>query len=298
MIRNIAYRIPRTDWLFCTRYTVRGTSIVFCLLSIVCCLLTEPAQSAERIVSLNACTDELLLQLAEPAQIVGVTRFEHSPLSDTILKKHSEIIKVTADIERIIQLNPTIILAEPFSNRPLLNQLLRRRIPIVMLDIPRNWDELIQITKKILGIVGNSKKIDVLEKEILALKKIAQHSRWKNKKAVFWSVAGHISGRKTFENTIIETLGMQNAVDFEGYAFMSLEKLIALKPQVILVTQQPSQKDSWGHETLFHPSLKAALPDLEYLPLPESAVNCASAYTIQALKDVLKKASVVRSIHF
>ncbi len=38
------------------------------------------AQGAERIVSLNACTDELLLQLAEPNQISGVTRFDLRPI--------------------------------------------------------------------------------------------------------------------------------------------------------------------------------------------------------------------------
>ena len=82
---------------------------------------------------------------------------------------------------------------------------------------------------------------------------------------------------------------MKNGVRFEGYAFLSLEKLIQLHPDVIVVTQKASRKDSWAHETLFHPALKSALPHLEYLQIPEEAASCASVHTVEVLRQILTR---------
>ena len=47
------------------------------ILAAVVALLTLPAQAAERprVASINACTDQLLLALADPEQIVGLSPY-------------------------------------------------------------------------------------------------------------------------------------------------------------------------------------------------------------------------------
>lgn len=250
----------------------------------------QSAQGAERIVSLNACTDELLLQFVQPDQIAGVTRFSHSPKSEAILNSYPEIQKLSGDAEEVIKIHPELVLAETFSSRLLVEKLRRMNIPVSMIGVPRDWDELIKSAAEILNLTGHSEKIESLKKEIGVLIQLGGDSKWKGKTAVFWSAAGHVSGQGTFENTILSTLGLKNSAGFEGYQFLSLEKLIRLNPDVVVVTQGPEQKDSWSHDTLFHPALKTALPHLEYVVVPESAVSCASGYTVEALKNLLSEA--------
>ena len=149
------------------------------------------------------------------------------------------------------------------------------------------WDDLLENIKSLEEIIGKSPQVEIFRKSILNLGR--PHFRWAGKRALFWSAAGHVPGKATFENTIIKTLGMQNAVDYEGYAFLSLEKLIQLRPDIIIVTQDLKQRNSWSHDTLFHPVLRAALPGLEYLQIPEEAVSCASDYTVKALENILKE---------
>ncbi len=245
------------------------------------------AQGAERIVSLNACTDELLLQLAEPNQISGVTRFDLSTHSEKTLAQNPEIIQLPSDIESLMKAKPSIVLAGPFSSAALVEKLRKLDVTVVMVRVPKNWDELLDVSRQIATLTNQPKKLEAFSKAVEELKLISQTSKWKGKTAVFWSAAGHVSGSGTFEDTILSTLGMKNGVQFEGYAFLSLERLIQLHPDVIVVTQKASQKDSWAHETLFHPALKTAVPHLEYLQIPEGAASCASGYTVEVLRSIL-----------
>lgn len=243
--------------------------------------------AAERIVSLNACTDELLLQLAEPNQIAGVTRFELSPKSKELLIQNPKIMRLPSDIESLIKAQPSVVLAGPFSNASLVDQLKKFGVTVSMVNVPKNWDELFEVSSQIVSFTNQSKKLEAFKRAIEELKQISQTSKWKGKTAVFWSAAGHVSGLGTFEDTILSTLGMKNGVQFEGYAFLSLEKLIQLQPDVIVVTQKAGRKDSWAHDTLFHPALKKALPNLEYLQIPEGAASCASGHTVEVLRNIL-----------
>jgi len=279
---------PRTTKALSSLWlAARGTILVLTLGSWLVARCPVLAHGAERIVSLNACTDELLLQLAEPGQIAGVTRFELSPKSKELLIQSPQIVRLPSDIESLMKAKPSIVLAGPFSSAALVEQLKKFGVTVAMVQVPRNWDELIEVSTQIAGLTNAPGKLEDFRKSIQELKQTGQSSKWHGKTVVFWSAAGHVSGSGTFEDTILSTLGMKNGARFEGYAFLSLEKLIQLHPDVIVVTQKAGRKDSWAHETLFHPALKKALPEMEYLHIPEEAVSCASGYTIEVLRNLL-----------
>ncbi len=261
-------------------------SVYLCFLFFV--LWSLSAQGAERIVSLNACADELLLQFVSPDQIAGVTNLNHSEVAARVITENPHILRLKPDPENIIRLRPSLVLAGPFSNPLLIQQLEKMRIKVMQLTIPKNWDELQFEINRLAPWFQNSKKQDAVQMRIQELVQLKSNSPWLGKRAVFWSAAGHLSGKETFEDTFLSALGMVNADGGEGYRFVSLERLIALRPEVIVVTQNQSQKNSWSHETLFHPALKKALPGIEYLHIPEEAVSCASAYTLEVVENLLK----------
>lgn len=245
------------------------------------------AQGAEKIVSLNACTDELLLQFAEPEKIAGVTRFRHSPLSSKVLNDHPEIQRLSGDVEAIHKLQPSQVIAGPFSNLMLLEQLRKSNIKVLILNDPRNWEELLVSVKLIEERTGVSEKAAAFRRKIFNLHVEGAHSKWVGKKALFWSAGGNVPGKGTFEDVILSTLGIENAAHFEGYAFLSLEQMIQLAPDLLWVTQDPKQRNSWSHDTVFHPVLRKALPQLEWVVMPEEAISCASGYTVDMLENIL-----------
>lgn len=270
-------------------YRLSTQTKVICVFVSLWSMVYSPwsCDAAERIVSLNACTDELLLQLANPEQIAGVTSFDHSPQSQEVLRRFPSILKLTTDVESIIKAQPTLVLAGPFSNPLLIEQLKKMNVSVEMLSVPRNWAELSAVAGAIAKAANVPNHLEDFQNKIQDLQTHSKTSPWKGTRAVFWSAAGHVSGKNTFEDTILSTLGMENVISFEGYDFLSVEKLILLKPEVVVVTQDFSLKNSWSHETLFHPALKKALPEMQYLHIPEEAVSCASGYTIEVLRNLL-----------
>ncbi len=284
---NRVNRLQTTDYRQQTKKL--SVFLLFSLWSLVFGLFS--AQGAERIISLNACADELLLQLVSPDQIVGVTNLNHSEVTVRVLAENPHILRLKPDPENIIRLRPSLVLAGPFSNPLLIQQLEKMQIKVMHLAIPKNWDELQIEINRLAPWIQNSEKQKTALKRIEEIAGLKASSPWRGKRAVFWSAAGHLSGKETFEDTFLSALGMVNADSGEGYRFVSLERLIELRPEVIVVTQKQSHKNSWSHETLFHPALKKALPGIEYLHIPEEAVSCASVYTLEVAENLLIKSN-------
>lgn len=277
-------RVGHKTWLLSAMHSVRFAALILCFFS-------SSSFASERIASLNACADELLLQLVSPDQIVGVTNLNHSEVAERVLTENVHILRLKPDPENIIRLRPTLVLAGPFSNPLLIQQLEKMKIKVLHLAIPKNWHELQFEISRLAPWIQNSEKQKAVQKRIQELAGLKASSPWRGKRAVFWSAAGHLSGKETFEDTFLSALGMVNADSSEGYRFVSLERLIKLRPEVIVVTQNQSRKNSWSHDTLFHPALKKALPGIEYLHIPEEAVSCASVYTLEVVENLLVKAS-------
>ncbi len=283
---------PRTTKALSSLWLVaRGTILVLTLGSWLVARGSVSAQGAERIVSLNACADELLLQLVSPDQIVGVTNLNHSEVTHRVIAENPHILRLKTDPENIMRLRPSLVLAGPFSNPLLIQQLEKMQIKVMHLAIPKNWDELQSEISRLAPWIQNSEKQKAVQKRIQKLAELKTFSPWLGKRAVFWSAAGHLSGKQTFEDAFLSALGMVNADSGEGYQFVSLERLIELRPEVIVVTQNQSRKNSWSYETLFHPALKKALPGIEYLHIPEEAVSCASVYTLEVVENLLMKSN-------
>jgi iron complex transport system substrate-binding protein len=71
--------------------------------------------------------------------------------------------------------------------------------------------------------------------------------------------------------------------------FVSLEKLLVLKPDVVVLKDPPDQPTDQGALYLTHPALRAAYPPNRRIVLPERYSMCGGPALIEAL-DYLGKA--------
>ena len=72
--------------------------------------LVQAADAALRVASLNLCTDELLLLLAEPRQIVSVSHLSHSPRETALWRAARAHPANDGKLESVIALRPQLIL--------------------------------------------------------------------------------------------------------------------------------------------------------------------------------------------
>ncbi|RLA20277.1 MAG: ABC transporter substrate-binding protein, partial [Gammaproteobacteria bacterium] len=90
------------------------------ILCLVIALLPGAAFSAkpQRIVSLNLCADQLLLQLAEPKAIASLTHLAADPELSYLAEEATNYPLNYGSAEEILQLDPDLILAGSFTARP------------------------------------------------------------------------------------------------------------------------------------------------------------------------------------
>src|SRR6478672_2560352 len=73
--------------------------------------LAQAADAALRVASLNLCTDELLVLLAEPRHIVSVSHLSHSPRETALWRAARTHRANDGKLESVIARRPQLILA-------------------------------------------------------------------------------------------------------------------------------------------------------------------------------------------
>ena len=69
-----------------------------------------------RVVSINLCSDQLLLMLARPGQIASVSRLALEPNSSYMASEAARYPVNDAKLEQLLLLEPDLILAEGFTS--------------------------------------------------------------------------------------------------------------------------------------------------------------------------------------
>src|SRR3981081_1028683 len=82
-------------------------------------VLFPPARAAglPRIVSMNVCTDQLLITLADPSQIVGLSRFSRDAWQSWAADNARRYPILSGGAEDVLVLRPDIVVASLFDKR-------------------------------------------------------------------------------------------------------------------------------------------------------------------------------------
>jgi iron complex transport system substrate-binding protein len=97
-------------------------------------LLIGASAAALRVASLNLCTDELLLTLAAPEQIVSVTHLAHVPQETTLWRQARRYRRNDGSLLSVAGLKPDLVLTMGGGARD--RGRIARRLGIRVLDLP------------------------------------------------------------------------------------------------------------------------------------------------------------------
>ena len=193
----------------------------------------------ERIISLAPSNTEILFALGLGDRVVGVSDYCDYP------EEAKEKTKVggysTSDIERIVALEPDLILIEDIHTGEILPALEKLDLTVVTID-PRTLDEVLESFTLIGEITGKSDEASRLVTEmrnrINAITNKTDNLPEEKRLRIFyvmWHDPLMTVGTNTRIHELIEKAGGVNIIqDTEGYPTISLEALIEANPQVII----------------------------------------------------------------
>ncbi len=235
----------------------------------------------KRIVSLAPSNTEILFALGLGNKIVGVTDYCNYPPEAKNKTKIGGFS--TINIEKIVSLNPDLVVAANGNGEENIKVLKRLGLRVVALN-PKNLDDVMRDIRMLGKLTGTEKNATRLVKfmkcRINAVENATRNVARVSVVHILWNDPIWISGNDTFINDLIVRAGGVNAFsDISGWRVVSIEDLLERDPDVIIVS---SGSGMGGEGNLLYKWVMDNLRDLK-------AVKDGRVYKIDA--DIISRPS-------
>lgn len=254
-------------------------------------IMTSPPQ---RIISLAPNITEILFALDLGKKVVGVTRYCDYP--EEALEKEKVGGMIDSNLEKIIALNPDLIIG--FRGNPLriLKRLRSFHLPLFVLEMGTNLETVFLLIKKIGTITQKEKKAETLIQSLRKRYDKIQSSlqNVQHEPKVFFSLHGMglwTCGKESFLNDLLrKAKGVNIAGNIpRRWLHYNREHLIHEDPEVIIILSK-SQKEfsrakEWIKNKAYLGGVKAVLTDRIYF-LDENLAARPGPRLLEALEEL------------
>ena len=223
----------------------------------------EINSTVSRIVSLVPSQTELLVDLGLRDKLVGITKFCVHPPE---LRKQVQLIGGTKNVKvKLLEsLNPDLIVGNKEENNQADIEALEQKLPTWMSDI-FNLDNALEMIRQVGDITGTQEKaseiVSKIKTNFAGLDGLKQQG--KSVLYLIWRKPYLAAGTNTFIDSMLTTLGFQNAMKQNRYPEVELKEL---NPDFIFLSSEPypfKEKHIEELENLF-PGSQVLLVDGEY----------------------------------
>ena len=240
-----------------------------------------------RIASINLCTDQLLLPLADPAQILGLSRFSHDAWQSWAAAEARRFPSLSGGAEDVLVLKPDIVVASLFDKRATRELLKAQGLRLAEFSVPRNLDEVKAQISEMGEIVGHPDRAAAENSRLDAAMARARRAVAENHYSVLpLSRRGWVSGSGSLVSSLLTETGLFNAASRLGIGaggFASLEEIVEAKPDFLLLSEAGDRAEDDGRAFLLHPALERFYPPSRRIVIPERLTVCGGVMLADAL---------------
>jgi iron complex transport system substrate-binding protein len=254
--------------------------------------LPARADMPQRVVSFNLCADQLVVALADPEQIAGLSPYAADPVLSVVADKAKQYRRLDWQAEATIILQPDLVFTGP-NDRPATRRMLKAQgVRVVetafVTDLPSARAQIREIAK----LLSHPERGETL---VAALD--AAHARLAAvdlpgfATAVVVERGGYTQGPSSLAATLLATAGLKSPPGApERYGgFIPLEKLLMLKPDLLFVKDPPIEASDQGALYITHPALEALYPPQRRIALPTRFTMCGGPALVAAFDYLAEK---------
>ncbi len=250
-------------------------------LVLVALLASAPAGAQEpharpRVVSLNLCTDELALRLADPGQVLSVTHLARDPLSSNVADLARDVPVNRGLAEEVVPLKPDLVLAGAYTARSATAVLRRLGFEVVELTEPQTLDEAYAQIRMVAARLGVPERGAAMVREMEAAFARLPPVVGPRPTAVVLRPNGFTTGRGSLADELMEKAGLANLagrLPTDKMGQLALEEIVRAAPDLVVVNADEAAPPSLADALLHHPAL-APFKD-RTLALPLKLWTCA-----------------------
>lgn len=237
------------------------------------------AAKPARVVSLNLCADQFVVALAARDRIAALSPLAVDPALSAVAAEAEGIPRARPIAEEVLPLRPDLAIAGPWGAARVAAMLEARGVPVLRLGLAEDFDAILAQLRRVAAALGEEARGAALAASIGRGLAGLPPPPADPARALVWQARGFVPGRGTLADAVLRAAGLANAAPFAGYGFLSLERLLADPPD-LLVTAPAAGPPSLSEALLEHPALaRAAIPRARLDP---AWLACGGPATVRA----------------
>lgn len=270
-----------------TKAGLRGALLALCLHA-----TTVAADEAPRVMSLNVCTDQYVLLLADPGQIVSLSYLSDDPSLSYLHEKAEPYPKNRGSAEEVFLARPDLVVTSTFSHET--TALIERvDIPVAEFAVDQTLEAVPATLRRMGQLLGQEEGAEALAaafEEDMA--DVRAHQCARRPTAIAYEQNGVVLGEGTLAHSVIEAAGFQNLAAERGYVAMTpmpLEALITASPDLVILSEPVADAPALAGQINDHPALGALNDTIVDAVVPPGAWACAGPFVMDAVRALMKR---------
>ena len=244
----------------------------------------------QRIVSLDLCTDQLLLELAPRERIAAITHLAGDASVSAIPGKAKGIPTTRGAAEDVLSYDPDLVLAGPFGVSATVALLRRLHRHVVIVPLPQDLAGVRTSIATVAAAIGAVERGEAMLKAFD--RRLASFSRPHeptSPSALVYQVAGVVSAAGSLADAALAAAGFRNlARDYSltRNGQVPLELLVASPPDLLVLTSASNAYPTPAADNLRHPALIKLRRTHAALELPWQLWLCGTPHIADAIEEL------------
>jgi iron complex transport system substrate-binding protein len=242
------------------------------------------ADAPRRVVSFNQCGDQLVLALADPEQIAGLSPYAADPSLSAVAEKAKPFPRLDWQAESTIALQPDLVLIGQ-NDRPVTKHILRAQgLRLYEIALISDLDAARKQIIEVAAVLGHPERGEKLLADLDAARaRLRAAPKPPFQSALLVNRGGYTAGEHSLAAALLAEAGLAPPPGAPpGYGgYVPLERLLMLRPDVIVLNNLPRESDQ-GSYNLSHPALAALYPPERRIVLPPRYTICGGAALVEA----------------
>ena len=243
------------------------------------------AGAPQRIVSLNLCTDQMLMLLVEPSRIASVSFLAREADSSVMYREAAALKPNYGGAEEVFVLHPDLVLAGTYTARATVSILQRLGKRVALFEPATTFGDIRAQLLRMGDLVGERAKAEAM---VAAFDEDVRRLETPELRplAAFYFANSYTSGRGTLPSSVLEAAGLRNLgaeLGLEQTAALPLEVLVTAKPDLV-VKGRTYSRPALAQEIFAHPALAYLDARSEEAVLPDTYMVCGTPHVMRAVE--------------
>jgi iron complex transport system substrate-binding protein len=250
------------------------------------------AQTAQptRVISLNMCTDQLLLDLAPTQQIAGLSPFAADAARSFMATRAGSLPILSGSAEEVMVLKPDLVVSGTFTKRATREFIRARGVNLEEFAPVRTLAETKRQITRFGEITGATAKAATRNAEIdAALAELRTAVSAQKLRVLPLARRAWVSGSNSLISELLTQAGLVNAAAELGIRTggrTTLEQIVMLKPDAILISRDDGEAEDQGRALLLHPAIQSLFPPERRIVIPERLTICGGPMLADAIRTL------------